>query len=85
MPVFATLSVAFLGSIVLSNPGGVAADPTGNVYISDTSNSRIVKVAPSGSASVVSTSSIVLISPQGVAVDVSGDLFIADTLIRSHS
>ena len=33
---------------LLSNPSGVAVDSAGNVYIADTSNSRVRKVSPDG-------------------------------------
>jgi sugar lactone lactonase YvrE len=51
--------------------------PNGTVYIADPASSRVVAVAPDGTASVVPTSS--LNHPLGVAVDSSGNLFIADT------
>ena len=69
------------GSIVLSQPNGVAVDTAGNIYIADTGNNRIVKVTPQGNASVlsVSVSGVGLSQPQGIAVDASGTLYIADS------
>ena len=76
---FLTLSITGLGSPGLISPCGLAMDSSGNLYIADTGNSRIVEVSPSGAGSVISTSSITLNAPQGVAVDVSGDIYISDT------
>ena len=39
----------------LSNPSGVAVDSAGNVYIADTSNHRIRKVAANGASGTIST------------------------------
>jgi sugar lactone lactonase YvrE len=80
---------------VLNGPSAVALDTNGNLYIADTNNNRIEKVAAtSGAVSTVAGSasgssgssggdgvatSALLDQPQGVAVDPSGDLFIADT------
>ena len=68
------------GSYTFARDGvtGVAVDPAGNVYIADR-DSGVVKVAPSGAASLVSVPELTLSSPQGVAVDGSGNLYIADS------
>ena len=57
---------------------GVAVDPSGNVYIADR-GSRVVKVAPSGAASLASLTGITLSNTQGVAADGNGNLFIVDS------
>ena len=46
------------------------------MFIADTSNDRVVMVAPDGTQSVVASG---LSDPGGIAVDSSGDVFIADT------
>ena len=64
----------------LSYPYGVAVDASGNVYIVDTGNSRVLKEtfwAGSHTESTVRTSA--LASPSGVAIDGSGNIYIADT------
>lgn len=82
----------------LYNPFGVAVDATGNLYIADTSNSRIRKVIPGGTITTVAGNANGLFSgdggpatsasigdPWGVAVDAAGNLYIADaanSLIR---
>jgi sugar lactone lactonase YvrE len=64
----------------LSSPGGVAVDGSGNVYIADTSNNRILKeTLDSGAYTQSTVVSSGLLNPQGVAVDGSGNLYIADT------
>jgi sugar lactone lactonase YvrE len=74
----------------IAQPSGVAADNAGNLYISDTGNSRVRKVSPNG---VISTyaggvygisgdggpaAGAGLMRPHGLAVDAGGNLFIAD-------
>jgi sugar lactone lactonase YvrE len=66
----------------LSSPNGVAVDATGNLYIADTGNNRIVEVpivsgALSGSAATVL--GVTVKAPTGVTVDAAGNLYIADT------
>ena len=79
-------------SATLNNPRGVAADGTGNFYIADTDNHRILKVdASTGNISTIAGSltsgfggdggaatSATLNNPRGVAVDGAGNLYIAD-------
>jgi PKD repeat protein/sugar lactone lactonase YvrE len=63
------------------NPEGVAVDASGDVFIADAGNNRVVVDKPNGSGgytqSVVDDSGLSF--PEGVAVDASGDVFIADT------
>jgi sugar lactone lactonase YvrE len=79
-------------SAQLSSPFGLAADSAGNVFIADSSNSRIRKVSADGVISTAAGSGkygfagdggaaplALLASPVGVAVDRAGSLFIADT------
>ena len=64
----------------LQNPGAVAADASGNLYIADTGNQRILKETLAGGAytqTVVSTSA--LQQPSGVAVDGNGNVYVSDT------
>lgn len=77
----------------LNGPSGIAVDSSGNIYIADTANHRIRKIA-SGSVNIttiagngtatfagdgLSATLASLKSPTGVAVDSSGNIYIADT------
>ena len=78
-----TASVLNTGSLTLANPFGVAVDGAGDLYITDTGNSRVVEVTAAGTASVLSTGGLTLKQPFGVAVDGAGDVYIADTVNSS--
>jgi hypothetical protein len=77
----------------LNVPEGIAFDATGNLYIADTANSLVRKVAVNGNISTVAgngvaaytgdggpTAKASLNQPESVAVDAAGNLYIADTL-----
>lgn len=76
----------------LYSPLGLAADSSGNVYISDQLNHRIRKVSTSGTITTIAgkevqgstgddgaATSAALSGPSGIAVDSSGNVYIADT------
>jgi uncharacterized protein (TIGR03437 family) len=80
-------------SAQLNFPLGVAVDASGNLYIADTSNRRIRKVASNGTITTVAGNGRIGYSgdggpatsaqvnwPMGVAVDASGNLYIADSV-----
>jgi uncharacterized protein (TIGR03437 family) len=85
----------------LSHPKGVAVDAAGNVYISDTFNSRIRVVAPNGTISTVvgtgvpgysgdggSATAAQLDFPANLSFDAAGNLYIADNnnnVIRQYA
>ena len=74
----------------LNQPYGVALDASGNVYIADSENNVIERVAPSGTLSIIAgngtagpptagpATSSNLNGPSGVAVDSVGNVYIAD-------
>lgn len=73
------------------HPGGIAADSAGNVYVADTGNHTIRKIAPGGVVSTFAGSAIVqgftdgtgaqasFNRPSGVAVDSTGSVYVADS------
>jgi sugar lactone lactonase YvrE len=71
-------------------PEDVDVAPDGSVYVADTGNHRIRKVAPDGTVTTVAGGTAGLANgsadqarfnfPQGLAVDKDGDLIVADTL-----
>jgi sugar lactone lactonase YvrE len=71
----------------LSGPQGLAADPSGNIYVADTGNNRVVEEmylsgvtydTPAGYALQLAVASG-LSGPQAVATDAGGNVYIADT------
>ena len=64
----------------LSSPRGVAVDRSGDVFIADNGNNRVVVDKPTGSGGYTQSVVDARVSyPAGVAVDPAGDVFIADT------
>lgn len=76
----------------LNDPGYVAFDPAGNLYIPDINNNRVRKVTPSGIITTFAGTGVVGYSgdggpasaatfrnPEGVAADGNGNVYIADT------
>jgi hypothetical protein len=59
----------------LNQAKGLTVDAAGDVFIADTLNQRVVKVAPNGAQSLIGTG---FQYPQGLAVDGAGDVFVAD-------
>ncbi|MES2015639.1 MAG: gluconolaconase [Pseudomonadota bacterium] len=73
-----------------NGPVGVAVDNAGNVYVADTYNDRIRKIAPDGSVSTLAGgaapgyadgmgAAALFDTPTGIALDAKGTLYIADT------
>lgn len=77
----------------LNTPEGVTVDAAGNVYISDTLNSRIRQDAPGGNIFTIAGNGnasyfgdggpatlAAVNQPEGIAIDSSNNIYIADTL-----
>jgi DNA-binding beta-propeller fold protein YncE len=61
----------------LSDPSGVAVDAAGNVYVADSGNNRVVKLAPeSGAQQVVGFTGLNM--PYDMAVDSAGNVYTVD-------
>jgi ribosomal protein S11 len=82
------------GAAQFNEPGGIALDGTGNLYVSDTENYTIRKITPQGSNWVVTTiagvagfygsadgtdNAALFEYPFGIAADAAGNLYVADT------
>jgi len=64
---------AILASFSL--PEGVACDGSGNVYVADTGNQRVRKIAPNG---IITTLAGGFSTPKRVAVDAAGNVYVFD-------
>ena len=72
-------STTTFGGTKLSGPTGVALDASGDLFIADTGNNRIVEYSALGAASVVTTTGVTLSAPTGIAVLPSGGLIVTDS------
>jgi len=61
-----------------NQPYALALDGSGNIYVADTYNRAIRKIAPGGSVTTLNGSQCRFYYPQGIAVDASGTLYVAD-------
>ena len=59
------------------NPGGVAVDALGNMYVADSSHGQVILEPAGGGAPVVVDNNLSF--PSGIAVDGAGNVYIADS------
>ena len=76
---------------LFNQPGGVAADAAGNIYVADTANAIIRRITPAGSVTTMAGvagvaglgngafASVLFNQPHALVVGSSGDLYVADT------
>lgn len=67
------------GSGQFSTPTGMALDPSGNLYVADTGNNRIVKFNSGGSPVAFAMTGPPLNSPIGIATDSVGNVYVVDS------
>ncbi len=65
----------------LNGPRGLGLDTSGDLFIADTGNNRIVEYSVTGVTSVVSATGVNLVAPTGVKVLPSGALVVADSTL----
>jgi len=77
-----TAGSTYVTARALINPGGLALDGAGNLYIADVYNWRVLKVLANGNGTteiLPTVNGTPLNNPTGIAVDGAGNLFISDT------
>lgn len=69
-------------SVSVNNPSDLTVDGSGDVYVADTGNGRVLKLSPSGKILMTlgkGGSGNALSSPSGIAVDSQGNIYVSET------
>ena len=76
-----TAEIPITSSDGFNQPQGMAVAPDKTLYVADTGNNRVLKIAPDGSQSTVNFGSLrpALSNPVGVALDGNGNLYVTET------
>ena len=69
-------------SVMTAYPAGVAVDSAGDVYVADSDNDRVLKLA-AGSTTPAVLPFTDLNEPKGLAVDSAGDVYVAESSYRN--
>ena len=69
-------------SVMTAYPAGVAVDGAGDVYVTDSDNDRVLKLA-TGSTTPAVLPFTDLKDPKGLAVDSAGDVYVAESSYRN--
>lgn len=67
------------GNARFASPWGIALDPSGTLWVADTGNHRVRRVAQDGSVTTFAGGDGSLDTPTGIAVDGAGKLYVADS------
>ena len=71
------------GQGAFDHPDALAVAPSGNVYVADTGNDRVVELSPAGATigewGSKGTADGHFRSPTGIAVDAAGDVYVVDS------
>lgn len=82
-PVVTVKPDAVLAQASFDNPRGMAVDRSGNIYVADANNHRVVVLKPSGeqlrTIGSLGNGDGQLNEPSGVSVDADGNVYVADT------
>ena len=81
VPMLPAQTVSFISAVSTTASGfnhaqSVAVDTAGTLYIADSGNDQIIKIAPDGTKSVLKTGSLSLSMPFGIAVDTDQGLLV---------
>src|SRR5882724_1838580 len=76
-----TAEIPIMSSDGFNQPQGMAVALDKTLYVADTGNNRVLKIAPDGSQSTVNFGSLrpALSNPVGVALDGNGNLYVTET------
>ena len=74
-------AAASTSTLTLNKPAGIAADSSGNLYVADTNDDRVLQLSTSGQVlmQIGGDGKNLFNHPSGLALDTSGDIYVSDT------